>query len=92
MAEGRFGEVRDALHPRLKGNLNEERLQQAWEEFVEEHGSITRIGQPEVEEGNGTLVTVGLDMTKQDGRAQIRFLPSGEVVGLDFGDVTSASP
>jgi hypothetical protein len=92
MVDGRFAEVRGALHPRISSSLTQERLEEAWDEFVDAHGAITEIGQPEVTEGNGTLVTIDLDMTKEDGKAQIRFLPSGEVVGLDFGDVVSAGP
>ncbi len=86
MADGRFAEVQSALHPRISANLTEDRLKQAWEQFVAEHGEISEIGSADVEEGNGTLVTLELDMTKKDGQAQLRFLPTGEVVGLDFGD------
>ena len=85
MEEERFGDVREALHPGVAERLSEDRLRQAWEEFIGEHGEIDEIGAPEVEEDNGTLVTVGLDMSKRDAEAQVRFLPSGEVVGFDFG-------
>lgn len=41
MNDGNFKEVREALHLRLQSNLTEERLAEAWGEFVDEHGELT---------------------------------------------------
>lgn len=90
MADGRFAEVQRELHPRISAGLTQERLQAAWEDFVDDHGEVTDIGDPRVEEVNGVLVTIALGMAKRDGQAQVRFLPSGEVVGLDFGEPEGA--
>ena len=91
MDDGRYDDVREALHERLSANLTKERLGGAWQDFIDDHGEIISIGSPEVVEDNGTLVTIALDMSKRDGRALVRFLPGGEVVGLDFGDPEEAS-
>jgi hypothetical protein len=82
---GRYAEVRALFDETMKAQLSEQKMDEAWKQFVTLFGEFQRQGSAEVVKSGGfDVVNIALLMTKREGQARVTFDADGKIAGLFF--------